>query len=204
MRSEQANQDRTFIERARRQQLVAAAIDQLAESGYAGTTLAAVAARAGVSKGAVLYHFTGGKDELLGELVNTVIEDARVAMTSAMQAEDSIADIFRTYIRSNVRFMAEHRPQMLALASVINGAGPRPDGSSMYEPVSERVVVELAGLLKAGQDAGAFGSFSPMVVARTVRGAIDALEPVLRHHPEVDLDVYAAELMALFDKVVAP
>jgi hypothetical protein len=27
---------------------------------------------------------------------------------------------------------------------------------------------------------------------------------VLRHHPEVDLDAYAAELVAIFEKVVAP
>ena len=78
------------------------------------------------------------------------------------------------------------------------------DGSSLYEPVSERVVAELAGLLRAGQEAGAFGAFSPMVVARTLRGSIDALEPVLRHHPEVDLDAYAAELVAIFEKVTAP
>jgi hypothetical protein len=42
------------------------------------------------------------------------------------------------------------------------------------------------------------------VVARTIRGAIDALEPVLRHQPEADLDAYAAELAAIFEKVVAP
>jgi hypothetical protein len=42
------------------------------------------------------------------------------------------------------------------------------------------------------------------VVARTIRGAIDALEPVLRHQPEADLDAYADELAAIFEKVVAP
>lgn len=200
----QSGQERTFIERARRRQLVAAAIDQLAEAGYAGTTLAAVAARAGVSKAAVLYHFTGGKDELLDEVVGTIIADANEAMTAAIKAESTIGAMLRAYITSNVRFLSAHRREVLALLAVINGAGPRPDGSSLYEPVSERVVAELAGLLQAGQEAGAFGAFSPMVVARTLRGSIDALEPVLRHHPEVDLDAYAAELVAIFEKVTAP
>jgi AcrR family transcriptional regulator len=204
VRTVEVGRERTFIERARRRQLVAAAIDQLAEAGYAGTTLAAVAARAGVSKAAVLYHFTGGKDELLGEVVGAVIADANEVMTAAVQSESTIGDMLRAYITSNVGFLAAHRREVLALLAVVNGAGPRPDGSSLYEPVSERVVAELAGLLRAGQESGAFGAFSPMVVARTLRGSIDALEPVLRHHPEVDLDAYAAELVAIFEKVTAP
>jgi AcrR family transcriptional regulator len=202
MRSDQHN--RTFIEQARRHQLVTAAIEQLAEAGYAGTTLAAVAARAGVSKAAVLYHFTGGKDELLGEVVAAVTGDATVAMTEAITAESTMAGRLRAYITANVGFLAAHRREILALLAVFNGSGPRPDGSSLWEPISERVVAELAGMLHAGQQAGAFGAFSPMVVARSLRGAIDALEPVLRHHPEVDLDAYAAELVAIFEKVVAP
>jgi TetR/AcrR family transcriptional regulator, fatty acid metabolism regulator protein len=204
MRSDQPKPERTFIDQARRRQLVAAAIDQLAEAGLAGTSLAAVAARAGLSKAAVLYHFTGGKEELLGEVVAAVIGDANAAMTGQIAAEPTVAGKLRAYITSNVGFLAAHRHELLALLAVFNGSGPRPDGSSLYEPISERVVAELAGLLRAGQEAGVFGAFSPMVVARCVRGAIDGLEPVLRHHPEADLDAYAAELVAIFEKVVAP
>jgi AcrR family transcriptional regulator len=202
MRSDQPT--RTFIEQARRRQLVTAATEQLAEAGYAGTSLAAVAARAGVSKAAVLYHFTGGKDELLGEVVAAVTAGATTVMTQAIEAESTMPGRLRAYITSNVGFLAAHRLEVLAILAVFNGSGPRPDGSSPYEPISERIVAELAGLLQAGQQAGAFGAFSPMVVARSLRGAIDALEPVLRHHPEVDLDAYAAELAAIFGKVVAP
>jgi AcrR family transcriptional regulator len=202
VRSDQST--RTFIEQARRRQLVTAATEQLAEAGYAGTTLAAIAGRAGVSKAAVLYHFTGGKDELLGEVVAEVIAGATTAMTEAITAESTMTGRLRAYITSNVGYLAGHRDEILALLAVVNGSGPRPDGSLLYEPISERVVAELAALLHAGQEAGAFGAFSPIVVARCLRGAIDALEPVLRHHPEVDLDAYAAELVAIFEKVVAP
>jgi len=204
MRSDQRKPERTFIEQARREQLVTATIDQLAEAGYAGTTLAAVAARAGVSKAAVLYHFTGGKDELVGEVVSAVTGGATAAMTAQIAAEPTVPGKLRAYITSNVGFLAAHRHEILALLAIFNGSGPRPDGSSLWEPISERIVAELAGLLRAGQEAGAFGAFSPVVVARCVRGAIDALEPVLRHHPEADLDAYAAELVAIFEKVVAP
>ena len=48
----------------RRRQLVEVTIDSLAELGYVGTTLAQIAARAGVSPGLVAHYF-GDKDGLL-------------------------------------------------------------------------------------------------------------------------------------------
>ena len=52
------------IEDTRRRQLVDVTIDSLAELGYVGTTLAQIAARAGVSPGLVAHYF-GDKDGLL-------------------------------------------------------------------------------------------------------------------------------------------
>jgi betaine-aldehyde dehydrogenase len=52
------------IEDMRRRQLVEVTIDSLAELGYVGTTLAQIAARAGVSPGLVAHYF-GDKDGLL-------------------------------------------------------------------------------------------------------------------------------------------
>lgn len=203
MRSEQLGTERTFIEQARRRQLVAAAIEQLCEAGYAGTTLAAVAARAGVSKAALLYHFTGGKEELLSELMDTVLEDATRVMAERIATEPTLPGKLRAYITANVGYLAAHRREILAVTAVFNGSPPNADGSTVWEPRSEQAVAELTGLLQAGQQARDFGPFSAPVVARTLRGAIDALEPVLRHQPDADLDAYAAELVAIFEKVVA-
>jgi betaine-aldehyde dehydrogenase len=52
------------IEDTRRRQLIDVTIDSLAELGYVGTTLAQIAARAGVSPGLVAHYF-GDKDSLL-------------------------------------------------------------------------------------------------------------------------------------------
>jgi betaine-aldehyde dehydrogenase len=52
------------LEEARRSQFVEVTIDSLAELGYVGTTLAQIAARAGVSPGLVAHYF-GDKDGLL-------------------------------------------------------------------------------------------------------------------------------------------
>ncbi len=54
------------LEEPRRRQLVEVTIDSLAELGFVGTTLAQIAARAGVSPGLVAHYF-GDKDGLLEE-----------------------------------------------------------------------------------------------------------------------------------------
>ena len=120
---------RTFTEQARRSQIVDAAIAQLAESGYAGTTLAAIAARIGVSKAALLYHFNG-KDELLRAVLDAVIADATETMTARLQAEPTARDRLRAYIEANLAYMAEHRQRIFALAALVAGAPPSAAGAT--------------------------------------------------------------------------
>ena len=54
----------------RRTQLIAAAISSLHDHGYAETTVARIAARAGVSPG-IVHHYFNGKDDLLFATMRT-------------------------------------------------------------------------------------------------------------------------------------
>ena len=67
MQQGDAASERTFIETARRAQIVAAAIDTIAEVGYARASLVRIASRIGISRGLISYHFAG-KDELIKEV----------------------------------------------------------------------------------------------------------------------------------------
>ncbi|WEL93058.1 helix-turn-helix domain containing protein, partial [Tsukamurella tyrosinosolvens] len=59
---------RSFIEEARRRQIIAAAAEVLADEGYGRATLARIARQAGISKGVISYHFDG-KDDLMRQVV---------------------------------------------------------------------------------------------------------------------------------------
>lgn len=75
---------RLSIEQLRRQELAIAAYEVLQEEGIAGTTLAKVAERAGMSKGIVVHYF-GGKDALLEavmRLANALLRDEVIARMS--------------------------------------------------------------------------------------------------------------------------
>ncbi|MEW1841765.1 helix-turn-helix domain-containing protein, partial [Nonomuraea angiospora] len=58
----------------RRDELLDAAEDLLCDQGSSALTLAAVADRAGVSKGGLLYHY-GTKEALIKGMVERLIED---------------------------------------------------------------------------------------------------------------------------------
>ena len=74
-RNSSAEQSRTLTEQARRAQIVSAAIGTIADLGYRNATFAQIARRAGLSStGLISYHFAG-KEELISEVVRTVLAD---------------------------------------------------------------------------------------------------------------------------------
>lgn len=69
----------------RRRELIDCAINIISQNGLAGTTLAKVAARAGLSAGIVNHHFET-KDALLIETLRTLSEEFEAALESAVAA----------------------------------------------------------------------------------------------------------------------
>ncbi len=86
---------------AQRESLVAAAAALLAEQGFAGCTVAAVAARAGVASGTV-YKYFAGKAELIAEVFRSIVthevEVVRQAASSGSAAECTAA-VLETFAR---------------------------------------------------------------------------------------------------------
>ncbi len=76
---------RTMSRDARRQQLIEATIETLAERGFSRTTLTAVARTAGLSHGLVLFHFET-KEKLLAETLAYLGEGYRANWTAALAA----------------------------------------------------------------------------------------------------------------------
>lgn len=89
-----------------RARLVGAATAQLAEHGYAGCSVAAVARRAGCAAGTVYNHFAG-KDELVGEVFRAVVgrevAAVRVATAGRTQSTERLIAFVETFARRALR-----------------------------------------------------------------------------------------------------
>ncbi|MFF3286630.1 TetR/AcrR family transcriptional regulator [Streptomyces sp. NPDC003023] len=97
------------VDPERRERIIAAALDLIAEEGVAGTSHRKVAARAGVPLGSMTYHFRG-MDELLREAFTrfsrTVVahfEECLGAAGSLEEARAAVADLIHPRSGSDQR-----------------------------------------------------------------------------------------------------
>jgi AcrR family transcriptional regulator len=190
--------ERTFIETVRRAQIVAAAIETIAEVGYAEASMARIAARVGITKGAIAYHFEG-KAELIREIVAGIVAESEAYMRPRVLAHSTGPEMLRAYIESNLGFMAEHRSQVIAIAEIARNARLA-DGSRLNPAFLDAAAGGLTQLLHSHQKPGEFRvDFDPRVMAEAIRAAIDALPRALVRDPLLDVHHRAGELATLFD-----
>jgi TetR/AcrR family transcriptional regulator, fatty acid metabolism regulator protein len=190
-------EERTFIETARRAQIVAAAIDTIAEVGYGGASFARIAESLGISRGLISYHFAG-KDDLMKQVVRDVIEKGMAYMRPRILAGSTGPGMLRAYIESNLAFMRENRRGLIAVLEIARSA----DGRRLFYGDSDVIdaVRALEHLLSGFQTAGQLRpDFDPHVMAITIRAAIDAVPSRLAPEPELDIDNYAKEIATTFD-----
>lgn len=187
-------QARSFTESARRAQIVAAAIDTIAEEGYARASFAKIAKRAGLSStGLISYHFAS-KDELVQQLVMKVYTEMREFMTERMGNLSTASAALRAYIEGNIEFAAAHSTEMKAMLEVFV------NGGIDYDEDSERDVVSpLEEILRWGQQTGEFRDFNLRVMATSIQRSVEGPNFVLVGEAGLSLDDYAAELVTLFD-----
>jgi AcrR family transcriptional regulator len=199
MRSEASPPGRTFLEEARRAQIVSCAIDVLATEGYSRATMARIAERAEVSKSVIVYHF-GTKEKVFEQVVAEVFQAATVDLMPRLGGETTPRAKLGAYIAGRVGFLSSHRAHMMALFEIWMNLRAEDGSLRMSESDAESTVDAVEQLLRAGQASGDFGEFSPRVMAMAVRQAIDGVLLQLRHDPSLDLDEYARELVELFDR----
>jgi TetR/AcrR family fatty acid metabolism transcriptional regulator len=203
VRSENRPDGLTFLEAARRAQIVQCAIESLAQDGYAGATMARIAERAKVSKSVIVYHF-GTKDHVFEQVAAEVFRVATETVAPRVAGAPTATGRLRTYIEARIGFLATHREHMVALFEIwMNLRGP--DGQLRFgEGDAVPTVDIIEQLLRTGQGAGEFAPFDPAVMAMAIRQAIDGVLLQLRARPDIDLDVYAREVADLFHRATSP
>ncbi|MCL7496191.1 MULTISPECIES: TetR/AcrR family transcriptional regulator [Streptomyces] len=183
----------TFTERARRQQLIDATIDLISTRGYPATSLSAIAERAGLSKAAVLYHFSS-KDNLTRATLEQVMEQFGAYVTERVAQAAGPRDAIVAYVRAMIGYQQAHRRQVRVITEMLldDEGGTRLKTPGSHDTQGRWQA--LADLLEEGRQAGALRDFDTRTVALAIGGAIDGVIAHWLVHPELDLDAAAAEL----------
>ncbi|MGA4988552.1 TetR/AcrR family transcriptional regulator [Nonomuraea bangladeshensis] len=202
MRSENeptGQKSRSFIEDARRAQIVAAAIDVIADVGFAQASLARIARQAGISKGLISYHFAG-KEELMTEVVVVTYTAIADHVLAAMQGVESPRELLRTHVLSVAAYMREQRKGLKALGQIFGNLRDADGRPRFGIRTNDEIYRSLENIYRAGQAAGEFRDFDVRVMAVTHSAAVDAMFAYWVEHPEHDLDEHARQLADLLER----
>jgi TetR/AcrR family fatty acid metabolism transcriptional regulator len=190
---------RSFIETARRAQIIECAVETIAELGFAQASLAKIAKRAGISAGVISYYFNG-KDDLIAEVAAHVFAVGETFIRARVAPSDSAAATLRAFIEASVAYVATHPANVTAVMNIIR-AGRNEQGAPRYDPmVGQSRRDGIANILAWGQRVGEFRAFSIPVMMITLIEALDAVPSERAADPDRDLVAYGHELAELFDR----
>ncbi|WP_228001242.1 TetR/AcrR family transcriptional regulator [Nocardia australiensis] len=190
---------RSFIEEARRRQIIASAVEVISEVGYGNASLARIAKHAGVSKGVISYHFEG-KDDLMTQLVIQLYVSGAEYMVPLIAAAEGARNRLRAYLESNLSFIEANRNYVAAMTDVVMNLRDSEGKRTFDDPNGEREILDpLVLMLREGQEGGDFGEFDAVIMAKSIRDSIDSAAGRSIREPDFDMSKYSAHLCKVFD-----
>lgn len=159
-----------------RRDLMDVAIDCFAHYGYQATSIDRIARAAGVTKGALYYHFTD-KEELLFEAVMNRIEqfENRVS-TDLTPVTDPVAAL-RDLARICVDHATKSNHRRLIVTVMVEAFDTNPRLAAEFLAMMHRFRYFVGGIVKLGQEHGRFrAGIDPKTAAAVWTGAIMGAE----------------------------
>ena len=125
-------------------------------------------------------------------------------MGPKIDAETTPAGQLRAYISSNLEYMRAYPARMIAIVEVVTSGGLADLPGADSAEVDRQMLMPLEQLFAAGQASGDFREFDATIMARIVRGAIDAVPTALSRNPDLDLDRHVREITTAIHHATRP
>ena len=173
-------------ERSRRD-LVSVAIDCFSRYGYQGTSIDRIARAAGVTKGALYYHFKDKEALLFGALDDRIGGFERVVVERVTQLRDPIAALYAVAdICIEQATRSNHRRFMLTL--MVEALDTYPALSERFRQMMSRFREFLANTVRIGQKKGLFrADADPALAARLFVSALFGAEMQYYQDPQTTM-----------------
>lgn len=192
------NDKPTFIEEARRKQIIDAALQTIADQGYTQTSFAEIARQLGITKGLIAYHFDG-KHDLITSAIHTILDYQGIYIKAAVDAQQTAAGRLQTYITASLVYIQDNRQHFAALVDLWGSFTSPLEKREFSETAYNPCRAHLRKIFHQGQQSGEFGPFDPQVMAAVVQGGIDGLMLQWVFDPQaVDLQAAGQILAGLY------
>jgi AcrR family transcriptional regulator len=160
----------------RREQMLRAALECIAERGYADTRIADVAERTGISPALVIYYFKT-KDQLLTEAIRYSEDTWYAGGQRRLAALPTAAARIEEIVAMSCLPEADPEPRdsWLLWLDFWALAARNPDVAGLRQKADERWRDLISSLVISGQEAGEFRTVDPNSFAILLSGLLDGL-----------------------------
>ncbi len=161
-------------------QILAAALEEFAERGYAGASMAAAAARAGVTKG-LIYHYFPGKADLFKAVVRSFLQPVFSEAERLIAGfPGTKAELLRALVELAYDRVAAERRERTLFKLILAEADRFPELAAFYNAeVLSRALALVGGVLRAGAASGEFrpeaaraAGLAPVLIAPAIMASI--------------------------------
>ena len=157
----------------RRDALVRAAIEVIAEKGLSGTRVSDIGERSGISPGHVLYYFDG-KSDIFMRALRAIEEDLRAQIGASWESRSSAAERWEWLVR-HAAPTGPGDPRMLLWIQAWELAPRDPDVAELVLELDRRWIRLLVEVLEYGGSTGEFGLEDPEEFAIRFAAMMDGL-----------------------------
>jgi len=177
------------------------AIESFATHGFQGTSIDRIARSAGVTKGAIYYHFRD-KEQLLFETARNRILEFEARVLAETSPEDEPFAVLKRVVDECFLTATESNHRRFIITLMVEALGTNPELSEIFRAELRRMRAFLSDVIRRGQDQGLIRiDVAPDGVASLVVSAIMGAEIQHYQDPErVDLrsllDLHLAQLTA--------
>lgn len=164
----------SFIEKARKEQIISVAAGLFRDKGFQKTSLEDIATAVGVSRGVLFYYFKG-KSEIGEQTVLTSLREYGNYVQERVAKKRTAHGRLFEFIEACVAYHTE-RPQVYVEYLELLGSLPdEGDRFTLTKAANQRTRSMLVGLIEAGQSDGDIASVNPRALADVIQAFIDGM-----------------------------
>jgi len=173
----------TFIEKARKAQIIDAASRLFVEKGFTNTSMEDIAQCLGVSRGVLFYYFEG-KTAIGEEALRVGVHSYVDYVQSRVGRKRTARTKLREFTEACLDYQAEHTQLYIVLIELLGGLGENEDKYRLTRSLNQRTRTQLMNIISEGIANGEFSKVDSHTLADIIQAFIDGMMAMTAMEPD--------------------
>lgn len=183
----------TFIEQARRSQIVAAAREKILEKGFENATIAEIANAIDVSKGVILYHFDN-KSELGKAVIEDILESYGSHIVDELEKRSTAIEKLLDFPVVCAKYFERRQAEFLLYVDTLGSFASINEKRDYMAQANQKQREFLVQIVKQAKKEGSISAVKPEPIADTIQAFVDGINSQYCSDPKAVKPTECAEL----------